>query len=235
MTEKARADIYAAMRDCRLWLDASDEGVARLAAAATARDVSRGTALAVEGEPATSFGVLVTGTARVYHLAADGRQMTLETVGAGQPIAAIAALAGGRYPAHIETTTPATVAWLPREALYDLLDSEPGVVRTLIGDLARRLVNFTTVVQSLTLDVPARLAGYLFQQALATGTPAASGLVIDLGMPKGELAIALGTVPETLSRAFARLREEGVLEVHGQRVTVLDVRALAATASGLDK
>ena len=51
-------------------------------------------------------------------------------------------------------------------------------------------------------------------------------------MKKGELAMALGTVPETLSRAFAKLKDEGILEVHGSRVTVLDVRALASMGSG---
>ena len=51
-------------------------------------------------------------------------------------------------------------------------------------------------------------------------------------MKKGELAMALGTVPETLSRAFAKLKDDGLLEVRGSKVTVLDVRALAALGSG---
>jgi CRP/FNR family transcriptional regulator, dissimilatory nitrate respiration regulator len=102
----------------------------------------------------------------------------------------------------------------------------------VITDLANRVVNFTSVVQTLALDVPARLARYLFQRALAVGTPSTRGLEVDLGMPKSELAAALGTVPETLSRAFAKLREDGLVEVHGKRVTVLDVRGLASLGSG---
>jgi CRP/FNR family transcriptional regulator len=47
--------------------------------------------------------------------------------------------------------------------------------------------------------------------------------------------MALGTVPETLSRAFGKLRDDGLIEVHGSRVTVLDVRALASLASGFDE
>ena len=75
----------------------------------------------------------------------------------------------------------------------------------------------------------------MFQRALATGKPSSRGLEVDLGIKKSDLAMALGTVPETLSRAFAKLREDGVIEVHGQRVTVLDVRALAALSSGYDE
>ncbi len=54
-------------------------------------------------------------------------------------------------------------------------------------------------------------------------------------MKKGELAMSLGTVPETLSRAFARLKDDGILEVHGQMVTIFDMRALAALGSGYEE
>ncbi len=227
-----RPDVLAALRACRLWRDASAEAVERLARAARVRDVPRGSRLVTEGDLADEFGVLVAGRAHVFHLGADGKRMLFETMEAGDPVAAVAALAGGRYPANAEATTPATVAWLPRAALWELIETEPAVARAVISDLANRVVNFTSVVQSFSLDVPARLARYLFQRALGVGRPSATGLEIELGMSKGDLAAALGTVPETLSRAFARLRDDGLVEVHGKRVTILDVRALAELGSG---
>ena len=54
-------------------------------------------------------------------------------------------------------------------------------------------------------------------------------------MKKGELAMALGTTPESLSRAFARLKDDGVMEVSGQNVTITDMRALAALGSGYEE
>lgn len=234
MPESRRPDVPAALRACRLWLPASDEAVARLARAATVQDVTRGTLLASEGEAAERFGVVVTGRARVYHLQADGRIIIFETVDAGEPLAAVAALAGGRYPATIDAATDVTVAWLPREALFDLMSAEPEVARALIADLAGRVVNLTSVVQTLALDVPGRLARYLFQRSLAAGSATAEGLRVPLGMSKAELASSIGTVPETLSRAFARLRDDGVLEVRGREVLVFDVGALARLGSGYE-
>lgn len=227
-----RPDVWSALRTCRLWRAATDEEVAALARAASVRELGRGERLATEGDPATELAVLVTGKARVFYLGADGRQIVFETPGAGEPLAAVAALAGTRYPANIETSTPATVATLPSEALLDLVAKDPEVARDLIADLARRVVNFTSFVQTLALDVPSRLAGYLFQRTLAGGTPTSRGLQIELGMKKGELAMTLGTVPETLSRAFGKLKDEGIIELHGQTVTVHDVRALAHLGSG---
>jgi len=230
-----RPDVLAAFRACRLWRTASDAAVEALARRARVHDVDRGQPIAREGEPAEQFGVLVTGRARVFYLGADGRQITFETIEAGEPIAAVAALAGGRFPANIETTTPSTWASVPAEALFELLEREPQVARTLVADLANRVVNFTAVVSTLALDVPGRLARYVFQRALQVGKTTGAGLEVSLGMKKGELAMSLGTTPESLSRAFARLADDGILEVHGRSVTVFDMRALAALGSGYEE
>jgi CRP/FNR family transcriptional regulator len=230
-----RADVWQAFRACRLWRTASDEAVAVLARASKVRELARGSQIAVEGDAAEQFALVVTGKARVFYLGADGKQITFETMEAGEPVAAVASLAGGRFPANAEAATPATIACVPAAALYDLLAAEPQVARTLITDLANRVVNFTSVVTTLAMDVPARVARYVLQRALQGGRPTPTGLEVSLGMKKGELAMALGTVPETLSRAFAKLRDDGVLEVHGSTVTVLDMRALAAVGSGYEE
>lgn len=230
-----RPDVWAAFRECRLWRTARDETVADLARSARVSEVARGTSLVTEGESADRFGLVVAGKVRVFHLGADGRQITFETAEAGQPFAAVAALAGARFPANVEAATPATIAILSASALFELLDREPVVARTLVADLANRVVNFTAVVTTLSLDVPSRVARYLFQRALTSGQTTSAGLEVPLGMKKGELAMALGTVPETLSRAFAKLASDGVIEMRGQLVLVLDMRALAALGSGYEE
>ena len=231
MTDE-RTEVLSALRACRLWHAADDDAVAALAVQARIEHAERGRILASEGEKPDRFGVIVKGRVRVYHLGADGRALTFQTTGRGGTIGAVAALAGTRYPATIEATTTATIAWLPREALFELIESRPALLRALVTDLANRVVNMTAVATSLSLDVPSRLAAYLFQRALAVGEPTAEGLVVGLGMTKAELASALGTVPETLSRALARLRDDGVLEVRARDVVVRDVGALARLGSG---
>ncbi len=233
--EDVRNDVLAALRACRLWRTASDEGVRRIARAVTVQEVPRGALLAVEGDPADSLGVVVVGRVRVYHSGADGRVIVLEAMGSGEAFAAVAALAGGRYPANVDAATPATIAWVPRTALFELLSDEPDIARALIADLSERVIGLTSVVQTLALDVTGRLARYLFQRSLAAGEATQGGLLVPLGMSKADLARSLGTVPETLSRALARLRDDGVLEVRGRDVVILDVGALARLGSGYEE
>lgn len=235
MARQVRPDVFAALRACRLWHSASDAAVRALAEAAHVDDVGRGERLVTEGDAADRFGVLVAGKARAYHLGADGREVTFETMGPADQLAAIAAIAGGRYPANIDSATPGTVAWLTRADVLAMLEAEPSVARDMVVDLAGRLVSFTAVVTTLSKDVPQRLARYLFQRALAVGRPVAEGLSVDLGMTKSELAVSLGTVPETLSRALARLRDQGLIEVRGRTVVLHDVGAMARLGEGYEE
>jgi CRP/FNR family transcriptional regulator len=41
-------------------------------------------------------------------------------------------------------------------------------------------------------------------------------------LPKGQLAALLGTVPETLSRAFYKLSQEGKIEIDGTKIKLLN-------------
>ncbi|GAB4279351.1 MAG: hypothetical protein Kow0056_12410 [Coriobacteriia bacterium] len=225
-------DLSAVFASSRLFRGASQDTLAELVRRARTDSVKRGFMLVAEGDPADRFGVVAAGKVRVFHQTPDGRRFVFEDIAAPDAFGVPAALSGGRYPASVEAATPATIAWLARDAFFDALEAEPALVRALVSDLSRRIVNLTSVAQTLAMDVPARLAGYLFQRALAAGRPTENGLVVDLGMTKTELAEALGTVPETLSRAFARLREDGVIRVEGAEIRVFDVGALARMSAG---
>ena len=235
MPEAATDEVWEALRRCRAWSAASDEAVSGLAEASTLERFEADRPLVSEGAAADRFGVVGAGRARVFHLAADGRRTIYEELGPGDPFGMVAALAGGRNPAHVEAATHGSVVWVPREALLGMAEGDAGVARGLLQDLAARLVDFTAMVQTLSLDVPARVASYLFQLSLATGEATEEGLLVDLGMRKADLAEALGTVPESLSRALARLRDEGVIEVRGSTVLIHDVGALARLGSGYEE
>ncbi|TLM73014.1 MAG: Crp/Fnr family transcriptional regulator [Actinobacteria bacterium] len=231
----ARPEVLETLRACRLWRSASDAAVARLGAVARVEHAGAGAPLVTEGDAALRLGVVIAGAARAYHLGADGREITFEAFGPGHPVAAVAALAGGRYPASIDATEDSAIAWLPRDAVLALLETEPGVARDVVVDLATRLVGFTAVATTLSLDVPQRLARFLFARSLAAGRPGADGLEVDLGMTKAALATQLGTVPETLSRALARLRDDGLITVRGRTTVLHDVGALARLGEGYEE
>ena len=54
---------------------------------------------------------------------------------------------------------------------------------------------------------------------------------VALAVSKGQLASLLGTIPETLSRIFAKLSSQGLIAVEGRTIRLLDLPALEELAA----
>ncbi|WP_348234515.1 helix-turn-helix domain-containing protein, partial [Salmonella enterica] len=88
-------------------------------------------------------------------------------------------------------------------------------------------------VQSLQ-DIKGRQIEHRLSEWLMRQSPAASlgcPVSIELPVSKKVLAGQLGVTSETLSRTFARFRDEGLIEVKGARIQILDGARLAAYCS----
>ena len=110
---------------------------------------------------------------------------------------------------------------------------EPDVMVSVISELAREMMDMVTMVKTLSADVPARVAIYI-GSLLEEQQPVGSGpFTVDLGVNRVELSARLGTVPETLSRAFHVLQSEGIIESQGQKVVVSDRDALIERSNGV--
>lgn len=175
-----------------------------------------------QGDRAEGLHVVVHGRIKVAKTSPRGRAQTLMIMGPGEPVGEVAALSGGSYPATAETLETTETFYIPREAFADLIRREPEVALRLLGALSARLRTFASLIEDLSLKgVSERLAAYL----LALSVRADGGEVLDLDVSKGELAAAVGTVPETLSRAFRQLDRAGAVETKGRRIVIRD-RAL---------
>jgi CRP/FNR family transcriptional regulator len=179
--------------------------------------------LFLQGDPASAFYLLAEGRLKVFKLLRDGRTATIRHVEAGQTFAE-AALFQEAYPSSTETMTDCRLYRFDSQEILRLLLAEPQVAVNLLAAMAHLLGLLNRRVEELLLPVPARLARYLLGLADAQLEPAvrpaaagepASPRVVKLPTSKRELASRLGTVPETLSRTFDRLKRAEVIRMSG--------------------
>jgi CRP/FNR family transcriptional regulator, dissimilatory nitrate respiration regulator len=181
-----------------------------------------GQTLFLQGDPARSLHVVVHGRVKVFKSSPQGRAQTLMIMGPGDPVGEVAALSGESFPATAETLETTETFQIPRDAFVELVRSQPEVALRLLAALSARLRAFASLIEDLSLKgVTERLAAYLLSLCPETGT----AHTLELDISKGELASAVGTVPETLSRAFQQLTRAGTVETKGRRVVIKD-RAL---------
>lgn len=200
--------------------------VRALAARCVVREVRRGGTVFREGEPAEGLFVVMDGRVKIVRVSARGREQVLHSEGPGATLGEVPLLDGAGYVASAIAAEPSRLLFLPRPALLDLCRRRPEVAMGIIRVLARRVRTFAGVIEDLSLrDVTARLAAHLLDEASRQGA-----MEITLGGTREEIAAALGTVRELISRSLSRLRTTGAIAIAGRRVTIVDAARLAQTA-----
>jgi CRP-like cAMP-binding protein len=178
--------------------------------------------LFLEGDRAEGLHVVLRGKVKVFKTSPKGREQTLMIMGPGEPVGEVAVFSGEAYPASAQTLEPSETLYVPRQAFLDMVSREPEVAMRLLSALSARLRSFASLIEDLSLrDVAERLAAHL----LSLATEGSTEQTIDLGVSKSQLSATVGTVPETLSRAFRQLSRSGAVETQGRKVRIKD-RAL---------
>jgi CRP-like cAMP-binding protein len=232
----------------KLFAGLDQSALDRLAAIARRSEYGFGETIFGQGDPAAAFCLLVQGEVKVFKLLRDGRTATLRYVRPGDTFAE-SALWTDTYPAYTEATAPSVVYRLPVPELRALLLDTPELALDLLARMAHLMVLLNRRVEELLLPVPARLARYLLElcdqqldpparpdmgagAAIPTLGPGSGPRICRLPMTKRDLAARLGTVPETLSRAFGGLKRARVIRLsgNGELVEILDFDALAGIA-----
>lgn len=182
----------------------------------------RGAILFQEGDKAGAFFRIDRGEVRVGKLDDQGRQLEVARLGAGEFLGEAVAFLGGRFPFFAEAAVDADVTmFLAREVLA-AVGRDPGAARFFIDLLARKCLVLSRRVESLGLEtVRQRLARYLLGHCGGGG-----GCAIRLPVKKSELASQLGTIAETLSRNLKHLQQDGLIEVRGAEIKVIDCPGL---------
>jgi CRP/FNR family transcriptional regulator len=101
-----------------------------------------------------------------------------------------------------------------------LVTANPSLALNLLAIMSKKLRQFAAQIENLSLkEIPARLASYLIYLA----EEQRSEDTVTLNVSKGQLASLLGTIPETLSRIFAKLSGQNLIRVEG---TLLDLQGI---------
>ena len=205
----------------------AEENLVELGEIAVRRPFVKGETLFSEGDKAEGFYLLCSGALKLCKISPDGREKVLHMVHPVETFAEAAFFGDGSYPAEARGVEKGEVLFFPRGAFLGLLERNPRFSMNLIASLAMLLRRFARQIEELSFaDAPSRLASYLIDLASRKSTSFQGRTYLELDMRKGELASRLGTVSETLSRTFKKLKDEEVIEVDGNKVTVLNMEKL---------
>jgi CRP/FNR family transcriptional regulator len=186
---------------------------------AMSKNFKKGETIFSEGDPGNGFYVVAEGLVKIYKVSSEGKEQILHIFGMGEPFGEVPVFTGQQFPANAESISVSRLLFFPRGDFVDLITGNPSLALNMLAVLSMRLRQFTVQIENLSLkEVPGRLASYLLYLADEQGTDG----TVSLSISKSQLASLLGTIPETLSRIFAKMTEMNLIAVSGRKIDLLD-------------
>jgi CRP-like cAMP-binding protein len=195
---------------------------ARILARSNVREVERGATLFLQGERAHSVYIVLSGWVKLFRIAHNGGEAIVGVFTKGRSFGEAAAFRNDVYPVAAEAVTDARLLQVRASLLLELMMERPEICLAMLSATFQHLHALVTQVEQLKARTGAqRVAEFLLDLC-----PVQSGAcAVMLPYEKSLIAGRLGMKPESLSRAFTRLRAEGV-RVSRNHAAIADVARL---------
>jgi CRP-like cAMP-binding protein len=197
-------DIARILSHSDFFRDVGATNLKALAEISIPKKVHRKQTLFLEGDRGHSMYLLVYGTIQLSKSAPDGRDVVIKILGPGEIFAEVVLFEQDHYPVSAVALEESLVLMIPRRQVHCLLADERFRI-DFITILMKKQRLLADRIRVLALhDVEDRFFFFLEEQYGCKEH-------YTVKLSKKDIAAAIGTNPETLSRLLHRLKQEGVL------------------------
>ena len=189
------------------------------------------------GEPMTSLYTVKTGAFKANIDSADGQENIVGFFLPGELIG-LDGIASGEYQCDIIALGDAHVCQLSYPEFQRISNDFPKLREEILSIASN---NMTTAQKMLFFvgkrPVEERLAMFLIGLSQRYGARGLSDLRFQLSMSRHDIANYLGMAPETISRQFKRMQDQGLILINNREITIVNLPKLraASTSSLIDE
>jgi len=214
-----------------LFRGASEQAVASIAAHCWSLEVARLQPIVSRGSRLPGIYAVAYGKVKLALRRPAGAQRLVALVQAGETFGEAEAVLGKPVGFEASAVTACKLVVIPSEATFGLIERDARAAREVLASLARRNIALLAELESSSLlRSEQRLAAYLAALAGPSGGTSQGACKVRLPVTKTLVASRLGMKKETLSRLLRAFATQGLIEVRGGEITLLDPARLAAVA-----
>ncbi|MEZ5715025.1 MAG: Crp/Fnr family transcriptional regulator [Paracoccaceae bacterium] len=182
----------------------------------------RGQTVFLQGETAKAIYIVMQGWVKLYRIAPSGAEAVVGVFTKGRSFGEAAAFRGGIYPVSAVAVTQCTLLRIEASDYLRQLRETPEAAISIISATFAHLHSLVEQVEALK----ARTGAQRVAEFLCELSECESG-ACEVVLPYDKVLIAgrLGMKPESLSRAFAKLKKEGV-EIRQSTANIADIKHL---------
>lgn len=215
------------VKNVALFSGLGEDALDRLAEHMRHRAFRRGTMVFHKDQVGDALYIVESGRVRIFLPTESGAELWVEFAARGDVFGEVALLDGRPRSASAETVEDTAVFTISRDDFRRFVTETPQFAWKLIELLSDRLRHVTEYAESLAfLDVHARLARVLLEMGERYGAKKNGTVEIDLDLTQADLATMVGATRERVNRALAAFRSQGIIELRGRKITLLDTSKL---------
>lgn len=170
-----------------------------------------------ENEKANYFYYVISGNIKLSKINLDGKEMIIRIVHSNEIFAEAMLYGRNTYPVNSTAINKTYLLAINISGFKELCYTNQEFILKLFVIMSHQLRYFVDRINDLSSsDTTSRLLKYLHKLKEKTGSS-----TITLPIPKRDLAMLLGAAPETISRIFAKLQNDGFISFNSKEITIL--------------
>lgn len=170
-----------------------------------------------ENEKADFFYYVINGNIKLSKISHDGKEIIIRIVHNNEIFAEAMLYGRNTYPVNSTAINKTYLLAISISGFKELCFTNQEFMLKLFITMSHQLRYFVDMVNDLTsADTTSRLLKYLYNLKEKTGSN-----TITLPIPKRDLAMLLGAAPETISRIFTKLQNDGFISFNGKEITII--------------
>jgi CRP-like cAMP-binding protein len=209
-----------------LFSDLCADELRQLAQGCSLRRLARGDMVFRVGDECREFHVVVTGQVKLFVLSPSGQEKVVELVSPGQSFAEAIMFTDRPYILSAQALGDTLLLQVGKSAVLAEIERDPRFALRMLAGLSRRMHVLVHHVQAYALHSGMeRVVDFLLRgQQEGVGDAVRT---VSLPVSKATIASLLSLTPEYFSRVLHDLAAEGVIEVDGRDIRILDQKRLS--------
>lgn len=199
-----------------------------LSARAHRRLFAAGTNILTAEQPGEAVYVILHGTVKIHVEQADGRDVVLAILGAGDTLGEMSLIDSAGRSASAVTLEDSLLLWMDKSTFQEALRCFPVIAQNLVRILSARVRLANELIQALaSMDVNGRVARQLLAFADKYGRTEGKSVLIPIHLTQSDIADLVGASRKRVNQVMVAFREQELISTNpAGRIIVLDRDAL---------
>lgn len=170
------------------------------------------------------------GKVKIFRRGSEGKEQIVRLATDADIVGYRALLSGESYQCGAAALEETTLCYVPKHILFKIMDTNVSIYKKMLATLADDLKNAELKISDLAQKpVRERVAETLLLLKTKYGEDEETQ-ILNVTLSREELANMVGTATESLIRILGDFKREGLIELEGKKIKIIDFDHLYTTA-----